>query len=150
MDTAGIESKNSKLLAKHWLVLCFHLKNWVQIWLDVEVEVVTLLCCSNFVTCIYKIWLVLDDPMSEIGAVVMALDCFNNNFFQLQKLWEETGSFSNDSDKAKIEQMQLQSEVGFMEMRLDTASRRWGIWRTCTSIYPEHLSISTHTLHTAL
>ena len=67
---------------------------------------------------------VLDDPMGEIGAVVMALDCFNNNFFQLQKLWEETGSFSNDSDKAKIEQMQLQSEVGFMEMRLDTASRR--------------------------
>ena len=66
---------------------------------------------------------VLDDPMGEIGAVVMALDCFNN-FFQLQKLWEETGSFSNDSDKAKIEQMQLQSEVGFMEMRLDTASRR--------------------------
>ena len=61
--------------------------------------------------------------MGKIGAVIMALDCFNY-FFQLQKLWEETGSFSNDSDKAKIEQMQLQSEVGFMEMRLDTASRR--------------------------
>ena len=87
--------------------------------------------------------------MGKIGAVIMALDCFNN-LFQLQKLWEETGSFSNDSDKAKIEQVQLQSEVGFMEMRLDTASRRWGIWGTCTSIYPEHLSISTRTFHTVL
>ena len=44
--------------------------------------------------------------------------------FQLQKLWEDSSCFSNDSDKAKIEQIQLQSEAGFMEMRLETASRR--------------------------
>lgn len=60
---------------------------------------------------------------------------------QLQKLWEETGSFSNDSDKAKIEQMQLQSEVGFMEMRLDTASRRIsslkGMTRTLEALLAE-------------
>lgn len=45
-------------------------------------------------------------------------------FFQLQKIWEESTCFANDSDKAKIEQIQLQSETGFMEMRLETASRR--------------------------
>lgn len=45
----------------------------------------------------------------------------------MQKLWEESSSFSNDSDKSKIEQIQLQSETGFLEMRLETASRRWEI-----------------------
>lgn len=45
----------------------------------------------------------------------------------MQKLWEESSSFSNDSDKTKIEQIQLQSETGFLEMRLETASRRWDI-----------------------
>ena len=44
--------------------------------------------------------------------------------FQLQKLWEDSSSFASDSDKAKIEQIQLQSETGFLEMRLETASRR--------------------------
>ena len=49
---------------------------------------------------------------------------FSTVVFQLQKFWEESSCYSNDSDKAKIEQIQLQSEVGFMEMRLETASRR--------------------------
>ncbi|XP_078344299.1 uncharacterized protein LOC144629923 isoform X2 [Oculina patagonica] len=60
---------------------------------------------------------------------------------QLQKLWEESSSYSNDSDKAKIEQIQLQSEVGFMEMRLETASRRIsslkGMTRTLEALLAE-------------
>ncbi|XP_020615751.1 WW domain-containing adapter protein with coiled-coil-like isoform X1 [Orbicella faveolata] len=60
---------------------------------------------------------------------------------QLQKLWEESSCYSNDSDKAKIEQIRLQSEVGFMEMRLETASRRIsslkGMTRTLEALLAE-------------
>lgn len=60
---------------------------------------------------------------------------------QMQKLWEESSSFSNDSDKTKIEQIQLQSETGFLEMRLETASRRIsslkGMTRTLEALLAE-------------
>ncbi|KAJ7369810.1 hypothetical protein OS493_036326 [Desmophyllum pertusum] len=60
---------------------------------------------------------------------------------QLQKLWEDSSFYSNDSDKAKIEQIQLQSEVGFMEMRLETASKRIsslkGMTRTLEALLAE-------------
>lgn len=60
---------------------------------------------------------------------------------QLQKIWEESTCFANDSDKAKIEQIQLQSETGFMEMRLETASRRIsslkGMTRTLETLLAE-------------
>lgn len=60
---------------------------------------------------------------------------------QLQKLWEDSSSFASDSDKAKIEQIQLQSEAGFLEMRLETASRRIsslkGMTRTLEALLAE-------------
>jgi len=60
---------------------------------------------------------------------------------QLQKIWEDSTFFSNDSDKAKMEQIQLQSEAGFLEMRLETASRRIsslkGMTRTLEALLAE-------------
>lgn len=60
---------------------------------------------------------------------------------QLQKLWEDGCCFSNESDKAKVEQIQFQSEAGFLEMRLETASRRIsslkGMTRTLEALLAE-------------